>query len=109
MRKTDHSLFPEGGSGRYLFLHAAQSLTSSAFDSLAQADQEALIAAEGIYIAVRQEPEFIIRLYQLGTFYAELFYHRVSQHPVCIRSFTGTARLDPYVNGLDLGFAGDFS
>ena len=99
MRKIDHSgSFPEGGSGRYLFLHSSpQPLAHSFFDSLPQPEQEALIALEGVYLAVRQEPEFIIRLYQLGTFYVELFYHQVSPHPVCIRSFTGAARLDPYL------------
>ena len=89
MRKTDHKgSLPGGGggSGRYIFLHSTpQPLSASYFDSLPQPEQEALIAAEGVYISVRQEPEFIIRLYRLGSFHVELFYHQISERPVCIR------------------------
>jgi hypothetical protein len=83
MRKTDHLL------------------TASRFNALDQCDQEAIVACQGVYIAVRQEPEFVIRLYQLDNFYVELYYHQVSKKPISIRTFTQPEKLDAYLNGME--------
>lgn len=79
-------------------------MTSEQFNSLNASVQEHLVLQQGNFLALRQEPEFIIRLYQLDSFYVELFYHQVRQHPVCIKSFINTDKLNLYLNGIDLGF-----
>lgn len=77
-------------------------MTPSEFDLLSINDRETLVYLEGVFIAVRQEPEFIIRLYQFNDFYVELFYHPVQDSPVCIRSFNTTILLEPYLKDIDI-------
>jgi hypothetical protein len=76
------------------------------FNRLEKSRQEDLVAREGIFLAIRQEPEFIIRLYQLDSFYVEFYFHRINQHPVSIKGFTNREWLNSYVDGIDLGFMG---
>ena len=77
-------------------------MTARQFDSLNPTDKENMVCLYGAFIAVRQEPEFIIRLYQLDSFYVELYYHQVRDQAVCIKSFESTVKLDPYLNSIDL-------
>jgi hypothetical protein len=79
-------------------------MTAAQFDLLSMKCQEELVINAGVLLAIRQEPEFIIHLYQLDSFYIEFFYHQVRKSPVSIRSFTHTKGLDPYLTGMDLGF-----
>lgn len=95
-----------GGHGRRLFLSTLQPLTMAQFSAMEQADQEAIVAGRGVLIAMRQEPEFVIQLYQLENFYVEFFYHQISKQPVAVRSFSDARGLDAYVNGMDLCFNG---
>lgn len=77
-------------------------MTSAQFDMLSISDQESLIFLEGDFIAARQEPEFIVRLFQFETFYVEFYYHQVKESPVSVRSFTDTNKLEPYLDSIDL-------
>ncbi|MFL5808827.1 MAG: hypothetical protein ACJ749_04850 [Flavisolibacter sp.] len=77
-------------------------MTSAQFNLLQMRDKERLVFLEGNFIAVRQEPEFIIRLFQLELFYVELFYHQVRKQAVSVRIFTDTSRLQPYFDSIDL-------
>ena len=77
-------------------------MTSAQFNLLELKDQERLVFLEGNFIAVRQEPEFIIRLFQLDLFYVELFYHQLKNHAVSVRIFTDPSRLEPYFDSIDL-------
>jgi hypothetical protein len=79
-------------------------MTPTEFNLLSLDDREKLVCREGVFIAIRQEPEFIIRLYEFDFFYVELFYHQVKKGAITIRSFTHTSGLDPYLSGIDLGF-----
>ncbi len=107
MKKGMENINPShGGHGRRLFLSALQSLTMAQFNSMELGDQEAFVSGRGVLIAMRQEPEFVIRLYQLENFYVELFFHQISRQAVAVRSFSDAAGLDAYVNGLDLCFNG---
>ena len=77
-------------------------MTSAQFDLLSIRDQESLVFLEGAFIAARQEPEFIIRLFQFSSFYVELYYHQVKDSAVSARSFTDTNKLEPYLDSIDL-------
>jgi hypothetical protein len=76
-------------------------MTVAQFSRFSPMDQEELAKAAGVWIACRQEPEFIIHLYQFHNFYVELFYHQVKKTAVHIRSFTDMRGLDGYLNGID--------
>lgn len=77
-------------------------MTAAQFDLLNIHDQESLIFLEGEFIAARQEPEFIVRLFQFDSFYVEFYYHQVQNHPVSVRSFTDVEKLEPYLDSIDL-------
>jgi hypothetical protein len=77
-------------------------MTASQFEMLNTGEKETLACLQGSFIGVRQEPEFIIRLYQLDSFYVELYYHQVKDSAVCARSFESTVKLEPYLSGIDV-------
>jgi hypothetical protein len=79
-------------------------MTSFQFNMLSRQQQETCIVERGRMIGLRQEPEFIIKLYQLDNFYAELYYHQIKNDAIHIRCFTDALLLDVYLNGIDLGF-----
>jgi len=79
-------------------------MTISEFKMLAKSQQEQWILDNGSFIAVRQEPEFVIKLYQSSSFFVELFYHQVQKTPITIRPFTNTDILESYLDGNDLCF-----
>ena len=93
----------QGGIGRYLFMRVPQEpLTAAQFEHLDLRDREALVLRQGVFIAIRQEPEFVIRLYQLPAFYAELYFHQLRKDPVSIRSFSHARGLDAYVRVMEV-------
>ena len=77
-------------------------MTAAQFDLLKTSEKENVVCLEGAFIAVRQEPEFIIRLYQMDSFYVELYYHQVRDHAVCVKSFESTVKLEPYLQSIDV-------
>lgn len=79
-------------------------MTPQQFDHLDVTMQEFIVLKHGSFLALRQEPEFIIKLYQLDSFYVELFFHQIKNRPLSIKSFSNTGKLDSYLNGIDLGF-----
>jgi len=79
-------------------------MTAAQFSRFSMLDQEELATAGGVWIACRQEPEFIIHLYQFHNFYVELFYHQVKTTAVHIRCFTDLRGLDSYLKAINPGF-----
>ena len=72
------------------------------FSLLAEAKQVDLLYKEGIYIGKRKLGSITAVLYQLDSFYVEVFYHhyRVSIHN--LRCFKTTDGLDPYLNQINV-------
>jgi hypothetical protein len=77
-------------------------MTSAQFDRLSIDDQESMVFTHGAFIGVRQEPEFIIQLFQLNSFYVELFYHQVKERAIATRIFNDADKLGPYFDSIDL-------
>ena len=71
-------------------------ITFAAFNSLTPKQQSDMMCYEGVYLCSRQEPEFVIDLYQIEHFYIEAFYHRKTKSLVSLRSFTSTDQLHAY-------------
>ena len=63
--------------------------------------QQALTVLEGTLIGQREDSHFKILLYQLDSFYVEVFYHP-TDHFIRIESFSGTEKLDPYLNQISI-------
>ncbi|MFD0767149.1 hypothetical protein ACFQZI_20005 [Mucilaginibacter lutimaris] len=58
----------------------------------------------GNYIGDRLEASTVIQLYNMGNFYAEVFYHREKNEIIKIRGFKTTKLIEPYVKDIKITF-----
>ncbi len=72
------------------------------FIRLTQKEQVILLYEQGVYIGKRKQGNLVVVLYQLEGFYAEVFYRTYRRVIDRISCFSGTARLDPYLTGMDV-------
>ncbi len=72
------------------------------FLHLSQKEKVALLYNQGVYIGKRKQGKTVVVLYQLEGFYAEVFYRTYRREIDRISCFSGTARLDPYLTGIDV-------
>lgn len=56
----------------------------------------------GVFIADREESECKILLYQIDSFYVEVYYHKVDNAIKRFRSFSAISQLDPYLKNINL-------
>jgi hypothetical protein len=56
----------------------------------------------GEFIGRRSEGKYCVTLFQIGSFYVELFYHASTNEFIELRSFVSTDQLLPYLNTVDL-------
>jgi hypothetical protein len=75
-------------------------MTRSAFDALRQSEQVEVVYNDGVYIGNRQEPGFIIILYQIHDFYVEMFFFECEL--LDVKSFRSIDLLDPYLETIDI-------
>jgi len=74
----------------------------NAFQQLQECQQVALLYQQGVYIGKRKLGSTVIVLYQLEGFYAEVFYRTYRREIMWIDCFSETAKLDPYLAGIDV-------
>lgn len=67
------------------------------FSLLDENEQLDILYHEGIYIGKRKEGKRNILLYQLESFYVEVYYLKHRSHSDKIRCFRSTVFLDPYL------------
>lgn len=72
------------------------------FIHLSQKEKVTLLYEHGVYIGKRKQGSAVVLLYQLEGFYAEVFYRTYRRVIDRISCFSGTARLDPYLTGIDV-------
>lgn len=72
------------------------------FNLLDEAEQVALLLAEGVLVAERFYKEFTILLYQLQEFYVEVYYHKTYEVIQGFRSFENLSALDPFLANIDI-------
>lgn len=72
------------------------------FQQLQESRQVTLLYEQGVYIGKRRLGSTVIILYQLEGFYAEVVYRTYRREIRRIVSFSETARLDPYLAGIDV-------
>ncbi len=76
-------------------------MTEKQFNNLSEDAQSDVICRRGVLISLRKENEHRVLLYQIESFYAEVFYHPVN-NVIDIESFSGTEKLQPYLKQIDL-------
>lgn len=59
---------------------------------------------QGTFIGDRPDGELFVQLYNLGAFYAEVFYNQQTNEIVKIRGFKSTPLIEPYLRGIKITF-----
>lgn len=77
-------------------------MTERRFLSLKKEEKTQVVYEEGVFIDERFEFEYHVRLYQLNSFYVELYYLRDKTDVVYARSFSATDELLPYLKKIDI-------
>ena len=75
-------------------------MTRREFDALHKEEQVEVVYKDGVYIGNRQEPGFIIILYQIHDFYVEMFFFECEL--LNVKSFRSIELLDPYLETIDI-------
>lgn len=57
---------------------------------------------DGVHVADRDDGEYKIILYQIDSFYVEVFYHKEHNVVKRYRPFSDPKELDPYLNQFDI-------
>jgi hypothetical protein len=66
--------------------------------------EKASSVCEGTFIGDLPEGELFVMLYNMGTFYAEVFYNQEINEIIKIRGFKSTELLQPYLKGFQINF-----
>jgi len=71
------------------------------FNALNEMEQ-AKAVWDGMFVADREDEEHRILLYQIDSFYVEVYYHKQDNALKRFRSFSSINQLDPYLDKIDL-------
>ena len=77
-------------------------MTMYMFNCLDEGRQIELLWSSGVLIGSRQEGFHKILLYQIDSFYVEVFYQYFQGKMVKIKSFSETDKLDPYLKSINI-------
>ncbi len=77
-------------------------MTLHRFKALSHAKQRWWILERSNYISQRQTEDFTVFLFQLASFYIEVFFHNDNEEVLQIKSFGSTDGLDPYLEEISL-------
>lgn len=72
------------------------------FSELEQIAQQEIVLDEGIYLSSRLYMDYTVLLFQLDSFYVELFYPRNKDKCVIIKGFEDTNELEPYLKRINI-------
>lgn len=77
-------------------------MTLYQFNSLNEMQQADELWEKGVHIAERPEGDFELLLYQIDSFYVEVWYQRVDNKIKKIRSFSSINALEPYLKNIQI-------
>jgi len=77
-------------------------MTLNHFRALCEQEQQAVAATRGALVADRYNEHFTILLFQLHTFYVELYYQAETNEVSWVRSFDSIDDLEPYLSHIDV-------
>ena len=78
------------------------------FKFLDDKSQAEVLFNYGVLIAERLYKDLIIQLYQINSFYVEVYYNAVFKMVQGINSFDNLTRLEPYLSSIDISFMNNF-
>ena len=74
------------------------------FKFLDDKSQAEVLFNYGVLIAERLYKDLVIQLYQINSFYVEVYYNSIFKMVQGINSFDNLTRLEPYLNNIDISF-----
>jgi len=77
-------------------------MTLFEFQLLPEGDKLGVLYEDGVYIGKRKAGKLIVLMYQLDSFYVEVFYRSYRRHVDRLRCSASTAFLDPYLDQMDV-------
>ena len=78
------------------------------FKFLDDKSQAEILFNYGVLIAERLYKDLVIQLYQINSFYVEVYYNAVFKMVQGINSFENLSRLEPYLSSIDISFMNNF-
>ena len=72
------------------------------FCELEQIAQQEIVLDDGVYLSSRLYLDYTVLLFQLNSFYAELFYPKNKDKCVIIKGFEDTQELEPYLQRINI-------
>ncbi|GAA4745939.1 hypothetical protein [Flavisolibacter ginsenosidimutans] len=79
-------------------------MTVEEFTLLPYAERLSALTEQAVCVAGRDLPKFKVLLYQLGSFYVEVFYHVNYNYITELMPFDSTDLLSPYLANIPLPF-----
>ena len=77
-------------------------MTLQHFNTLSKHKQHRKLLVKGVWLADRHTEDTTVLLFQLDTFYVEIFFTKQGDEIVHSNSFESTDELDPYLEDIDL-------
>ncbi len=78
------------------------------FKFLDDKSQAEVLFNYGVLIAERLYKDLVIQLYQINSFYVEVYYNAIFKMVQGINSFDNLTRLEPYLSSIDISFMNNF-
>lgn len=79
-------------------------MTLMEFQELTESEQINKLYQHGVYVGKRKQGKFTALLYQLESFYSEVYYYSYRRHIYKIRCSDSTVILDPYLEQIDVEY-----
>ncbi|HEU0111436.1 MAG TPA: hypothetical protein VFQ73_11190 [Flavisolibacter sp.] len=77
-------------------------MTLQQFRSCSNYVQQQLLRHQAVFLSERRSMDWNILLFQLESFYVEVYYERKTQKVELIKSFDDMDQLDPYLRKIDV-------
>ena len=77
-------------------------MTNQHFNTLSKQDQQNHLLKDGIFLVEREDGPFRIMLYQMDSFYVEVYFFNLYNKVAFLQSFSDTEALQPYLEQLDV-------
>lgn len=77
-------------------------MTLEQFDTLSKSEQQEQLLNHGIFLAERQDGPFRVMLYQLDSFYVEVYFFSRYNKVAFFLGFDTTEALQPYLEEIDI-------
>lgn len=77
-------------------------MTLTQFNKLSTEEQQKAVLINGVFLGERRDPPLRMMLYDLGSFYVEVFFLSRYNKVAWFNGFKSTKKLEPYLQKIDL-------